>query len=131
MDNKIKSEITDIERVLRSEKLSKEQLTALSSFDQFNELEVGCKLSTRSAYLTTLHHLGVSVRKPYEMMSKEDLQNFMVEEGKHHIEGVLSLYKTQLKRFFKFLEWVRVNKEKGDEEKEDIKDVNRHIVFDG
>jgi hypothetical protein len=40
---------------------------------------------------------------------------------KHHTEGVISLYKTQLKRFFKYLEWVKVNREKGDEEKEDVR----------
>jgi hypothetical protein len=79
MDNKMRLEIIDVERVLRSRELSEEQRATLVSFDKFNELEVGCKFNTRIAYLTTLYHLGKKVQKPYEMMSKKDLQNFFSE----------------------------------------------------
>ena len=123
MENKKASSIKAIERVLNSEKLTKPQRETLSAFDRFNELEVQVALSTRKSYLENLCHLGVNIGKPFEKMTKEDLQNFIAKEAKHHEEGTIALYKQQIKRFFRWLEWVEVNKAKPDEEKEDIKDV--------
>lgn len=123
MENRRASSIRAIERVLTSEKLTKRQIQTLGAFDRFNELEVQTELSTRKSYLENLNHLGVNVGKPFEKMTKEDLQNFIAEESKHHKEGTVTLYKQQIKRFFRWLRWVEVNKAKPDEEKEDIKDV--------
>lgn len=104
MENKKASSIKAIERILNSEKLMKPQRETLSAFDRFNELEVQTALSTRKRYLENLCHLGVNVGKPFDKMTKEDLQNFIAEESKHHEEGTIALYKQQIKRFFRWLE---------------------------
>lgn len=123
MQNRKTSYITVIERVLNSEKLTAEQRETLARFDRFNELEAQCSLSTRRSYLESLYYLGMNVCKPYEKMTKEDLQNYVATESEHHKEGTITLLRAHMKRFFRWLEWVRVNKGRSDEEKEDIKDV--------
>jgi len=76
MENKVKSALVNIDRVLNNKQLLKKQRDALSSFDRYNELEGKCGLYTRVSYLMTLNNLGVNVRKPYEKMTKEDLQKY-------------------------------------------------------
>jgi len=112
-----------IDRALNSEKLTIEQRKVLIRFDRFNELEAGCALSTRLNYLVALHDIGVGVGKPFQEMTKEDLQTYFHEESKHHKEGTIKTRKARTKRFFTWMEWMRVNKDKLDEEKLDIKDT--------
>jgi len=61
--------------------------------------------------------------KPFENMTKEDLQIYIHAESTHHKEGTIQLYKQHIKRFFKWLEWVKVNKDQPDEDKVEINDV--------
>lgn len=58
MENKKRSFITNIERVLNSKELTEQQRKALLAFDRFNELESGCSLNTRSIYLRNLFDLA-------------------------------------------------------------------------
>jgi len=95
----------------------------LIRFDRFNELEAGCALSTRLNYLFALHDLGVGVGKPFQEMTKDDLQAYFHEESKHHKEGTVKTRKARTKRFFTWMKWTRVNEDKLDEEKLDIKDI--------
>jgi integrase len=124
MDNKKKQLITNIERVLNSEDLMKEQREALVTFDRFNELEAHCSLGTRVNYLSTLYKLGKEVKNPYETMPKEDIQTYISNLEKGYSESTIALQKGHIKRFFLWIEWVRINKDKPDEEKLDIKDIN-------
>ncbi len=54
MENKTSKYITQIERVLNSEKLLRSQRETLNAFDRYNELEANCGLGTRKGYLDTL-----------------------------------------------------------------------------
>jgi hypothetical protein len=78
-----------IEKILNSEELTAKQREVLVQFDRFNELEAGCALNTRLSYLNALRNLGVGVGKPFEEMTKEDLQTHFHEESKHHKEGTI------------------------------------------
>jgi integrase/ribosomal protein L40E len=84
-----------------------------------------------------LHGLALKVSKNFEDMSKEDLQEYLYNEalphktvrrGKEftvkHTEATLTTYKAHIKRFFLWLEWIRVNQGKTDEEKVTIDKVN-------
>jgi len=132
MENKTSKNISEIERVLNSSKLTKNQRETLNAFDRYNELEAKCSLGTRRSYLQSLYELGVKVCKPFEKMTKEDLQNYIhAESNPHknskgepcdgHKEGTIALYEQHIKRFFKWLEWIKVNI--GNEEKVDINEV--------
>ncbi len=92
-------------------------MKTLVAFGKFNELEANCSLSARRSYLETLCDLGLNVPKPFEQMGKEDLQEYVANESKHHTETTIEVRKQRMKRFFKWLGWVRVNKGKRDEEK--------------
>jgi len=80
MENRAKSSLINIERVINSELLLKEQHDTLTSFDRYNELEAKCSLNPRVSYLITLYNLGVKVSKPYERMTKEDLRNISLKQ---------------------------------------------------
>jgi len=119
MENRKLSHITAIDGISGNKRknLPKNQRETLVAFDRFNELEANCSLSTRRSHLETLYDLGLNVPKPFEHMSKEDLQKYVANESKHHTETTMEVRKQRMKRFFKWLEWVRVNKGKRDEEK--------------
>ncbi|MFX0202719.1 MAG: hypothetical protein ACFFCW_41980, partial [Candidatus Hodarchaeota archaeon] len=120
--------IGQIERFLADNKLVEEQRQTLRAFDRFNELEAQCRLSTRHSYLRTLHGLGVCVQKPYEKMKKEELQMFVAIQKKYHRPSVVMLQQAHLKRFFRWLEWTKVNKDLKDEDKLNISDVRAPYV---
>ena len=131
MENKVKSALVNIDRVLNNKQLLKKQRDALSSFDRYNELEGKCGLYTRVSYLMTLNNLGVNVRKPYEKMTKEDIQKYFVTISKERTEGTINLQKAHVKRFFKFLKWIKVDKEKKDERRKTLVISNLLTVYDG
>jgi hypothetical protein len=89
LENKVKSAVTNIERVLNSEDLSAEQKDVLIQFDRFNELESHATLHTRVSYLDMLRALGKVVKKPFEQMTKEDIQSFVNHEAKTHIDTIM------------------------------------------
>jgi integrase len=136
MENKTKGTINAIETILNGKRqregkwrhkdlptLMKEQRDTLIAFDRFNELEAHCSLGTRETYLRTLFDLGRKHQKPYETMVKEDIQTYFSNLAKEVSEGTVALRKANIKRFFTWLEWVKVNKDKPDEQKLDLKDV--------
>jgi integrase/recombinase XerD len=130
LENKTQCRVTQITRYLTEG--TKEQNETLAAFDKFNELEAGCSLATRMHYLTSLTDLGKNIQKPFEQMTKENLQEYIGalsqrtfgKDGQKRIsQGTIFLHKAHLKRFFTWLEMVKCNAGKPDEEKADIKGV--------
>lgn len=114
MENKTKYAITHIERIINgvlTERcpivLTEEQRETLTKFDRFNELEEHSSYGTRKGYMSTLYGLGKVVKKPYETMSREDLQTYISELSKDHAEGTIATRLANIKRFFTWLEWVK------------------------
>lgn len=54
MENRKATAIKRIKKILTNEKLTSEQIMALTKFDRFNDLERGTSISLRLSYLTTL-----------------------------------------------------------------------------
>jgi hypothetical protein len=67
MENRKARFISAIEKLLISEKLTKQQCETLTAFDCFNELEAHASLSARHTYLETLGDLGAKVPEPFEV----------------------------------------------------------------
>jgi integrase len=122
--------INDMAKVLDDERLTKQQKVTLGLFERFMDQECKDTFNTRVSYMHTLHGLALKVSKDFETMTKEDLQEYLYNEslphktvrrGKEyvvkHTEATLMTYKAHIKRFFLWVEWMRVNKEKTEEEK--------------
>lgn len=124
MENKKKVFINRIDKILNDQRLSDEQTQTMSMYDRFNELEAQNCLRTRLSHLTTLSKLGQHLKKPFEQMTREDLQNFFGDQKQVILEGTLNLMKTQMKRFFRNLAMVKHNENCPDEDKLDMKDVD-------
>jgi hypothetical protein len=69
--------IDKIEHVLNSKKLTDEQKATLTLFDKSDDLERNASLSTRLGYLMTAYKLGLSNKKPFELMEKQDLEDLL------------------------------------------------------
>ena len=123
MENKKAVFINRIEKILNDPRLSDEQRQTISMYDRFNELETQNRLRTRLSHLTTLSKLGQHLKKPFEQMSREDLQNFVRDQKQVSSEATVNLRKMQIKRFFKYLAMVKHNENCPDEDKLDMKDV--------
>lgn len=126
MMNRKAGYIRSIERALNDKQLSEIQRQTLVDFDRFNELESQCRLSTRLNYIRTVVKLGKYLRelnKNYEQATREDLQTFISLMKQHHKDGMVQLIQTHLKRFYRWIEWKRVNEELPEEQKLEITDV--------
>ena len=123
MENRKASHITAIERALNNKRLLKPQRETLIVFDRFNELESQCSIGTRRGYMETLYQLALNIHKPFESRTKEDLQEYISTASKHYTEATMMTRKVHIKRFFKWLEWVKANKGKSNEDKIDIHEV--------
>lgn len=130
MQNRMQTAMNDMAKVLEDVRLTKQQKDTLTAFERFMDQECKDAFNTRVSYLHTLHGLALKVSKNFEDMTKEDLQEYLYNEelphktvrrGKeftiHHTESTLTTYRAHIKRFFLWLEWIRVNEGKKDEEK--------------
>jgi len=79
LENRNARFINQLERYLNDEKMLDEQRKLMVAFDRFNELEAGCRLSTRLGYMMTIRELALLVHKPFEEMTREDLQCYITE----------------------------------------------------
>lgn len=86
MENRKARHIAAIQRLLNSKQLTEEHREPLVNFDRFNELEAQTSLGTRKSYLQTLNDLAVNIRKTFEKMTEEGLQNCIANEKGHHTE---------------------------------------------
>ena len=112
MMNRKAGYIRSIERQLNDEELSEIQRKTLVDFDRFNELESQCRLSTRLNYVRTVVKLGKYLQelgKNYEEATRDDLQTFISVSKQHYKNGMIQLFQTHLKRFYRWTEMRRMN----------------------
>ena len=93
------TQIVQIGKLLNDNRLLSSQRSIMVEFDRFNELEAQCRLNTRRCYAQTLHKLALTVKKPFQEMTKTDIQNYISKLRVVHKESVVELHKAHLRRF--------------------------------
>lgn len=109
--------------MISNKQLSSQQRKTMADFDRFNELEAQCRIRTRLTYVRTLHELASAVKIPFEKMTREDVQEYIMLQKQHLSPSTVVLRQRHLKRFFRFLAWIKQNKSEPDDKKVDIRDV--------
>ncbi len=109
-----------IRRLLSNEALLPVQREVLKKYDRESDMNESITSSTRAGQLFKLIPLAVALKKPFEEMDREDIEEFLygLEVG----TGTLDQYKIHIKKFFKWLykselypdavKWLKVSNNK-------------------
>lgn len=87
--------------MLADSELLPEQRTVLKKFDKESEVNDGLGAITRYNQIRMIVPLAKMVRKPFEKMTREDIESFLY--GLQLAPSSINLYKTYIKKFFKWL----------------------------
>jgi len=79
-----------------------EQIKVITDFDKQNSLN-DISVTTRKNYLDTLKGLAKTIKKPFEKMTREDLEIFVDNINKRTSPSTAKQKKIQTRRFFKFV----------------------------
>lgn len=81
-------------------RLTRKQQKTLREFDEYNESK-NWKRNTRVCQVKTIGHLGDDVKKEYQDMTKEDVNNWL--NNKNIIPNSRQTYQLYLQKFLKWL----------------------------
>ena len=82
--------------------LMPEQAKVIKNFDRFNSANDLSPL-TRRNYVKNLSWLAETIKKPFEKMTREDIETFIQEISKDNGATYIQNIKIQIKRFFRYL----------------------------
>jgi len=95
----------------------------MKRLDEFNRKEKGLSTGSRRHMMRAFQLLGLNVPKAFEEMAKEDLQNFFEKIKPNYLPSTLRMFKVNIKRGYRWIEYERTNKDRAEKDKVDISDV--------
>lgn len=93
--------LSQIKSVLGNGELLPKQTAMMKRFDLESEKNLGLSIATRYNQVCVLKALARKIRKPFERMTKKDVENYIF--GLELSHGGTDLHKMQVKKFFAWL----------------------------
>lgn len=100
VDNR--NRLSQLKKILLGRELLPRQTELIKRFDFESEKNLGLSIATRYAQVCVLHALACKIRKPFERMTKKDIENYIY--GLELAPSSTNLHKMQIKKLFIWLE---------------------------
>lgn len=117
--------LSQIKTILGNEELLPKQIAVMKKFDFESEKNLGFSIATRYNQVCVLQALARKVKKPFERMTKKDIENYIY--GLELSPASTDLHKLQIKKFFVcqmhkpgVVDWIRFSNHKKRKLPEDI-----------